>query len=886
MVDFKPIMLTESKLKTLPIKQGQLIVITDNYGLYLDVTAKIRKSIQQIFSITEAERNDMLVPVTGFYHISDKNKLYYYDSDWHMIGGEDIVIKKSNSNGYINVNGQDILVYSPTDLAITYTAQELSALKSGELLTIAMGKIKVAVDNLITHLTSYANPHKVSKSQVGLSKVENMSSNDILDLINYDHIINALGYEPPMQDTTYKAATSTVLGLVKSGNHISVGADGTVTVVGGYATQLAKAVNIAVSGAVSGTVSFNGASDVTINTTLANVPASKITGVLSIDNIPQGAIERCAVVKNDTERFALTTANIQKGDTVKVGTGDNAKMYLVVDDTKLSTEDGYEIYRAGSAASVPWAGITGKPSVFSPEAHTHTKAQITDFPTSMPASDVSTWAKAATKPSYTPTEIGVISSAPVSGQVAVFDGTTGKIKSTGFTIAKSVPADAKFTDTIYSHPVYTAKVSGLYKVTIDDTGHVSATTAVTKTDITALGIPAQDTNTTYGLATSTTNGLIKIGYTASGKNYPVVLDSDGKAYVNVPWTDTTYTLATLGVTATATELNYSNGVTSNIQTQLDGKALAKHSHTKSEITDFPTALKNPTAIKFTGAVTGTYDGSAELTLNIPKADVSIRETDKHWIIGGADTGIVAEGKKGEPGNNGTSVTHSWDGTKLTITSASGVSSADLKGQKGDTGEIGPQGPAGTTDFNNLSNKPTALKNPQALTINGTVYDGSEAKSVTISGNWGGLSDKPDMLNCMRMYGGTKLDATATTADTNAQYPIISKSTGTAATLFTKELSDLPKGSYSVMVRMKVSAISSTANVFKLEVKDGTAINTRYIKPSMFSVANGYTTIGFVVEHSNTSLTVTLSIDTALASQTVGVDYLLIAPAMNGLASVA
>lgn len=43
----------------------------------------------------------------------------------------------------------------------------------------------------------------------------------------------------------------------------------------------------------------------------------------------------------------------------------------------------------------------------------------------------------------------------------------------------------------YVHPSYTAKSSGLYKITIDATGHVSAVTAVTKADITGLGIPAQ-----------------------------------------------------------------------------------------------------------------------------------------------------------------------------------------------------------------------------------------------------------------------------------------------------------------------------------------------------------------------------------------------------------
>ena len=64
---------------------------------------------------------------------------------------------------------------------------------------------------------------------------------------------------------------------------------------------------------------------------------------------------------------------------------------------------------------------------------------------------------------------------------------------TTYTLSKSVPSDAKFTDTVYTHPSYTAKSSGFYKVTVDATGHVSTVTAVAKSDITGLGIPAQDT---------------------------------------------------------------------------------------------------------------------------------------------------------------------------------------------------------------------------------------------------------------------------------------------------------------------------------------------------------------------------------------------------------
>ena len=58
----------------------------------------------------------------------------------------------------------------------------------------------------------------------------------------------------------------------------------------------------------------------------------------------------------------------------------------------------------------------------------------------------------------------------------------------------------------YTHPEHTAHESGLYKVGVDAQGHVSGATAVTKEDITGLGIPAQDT--TYGEATSKVAGLM------------------------------------------------------------------------------------------------------------------------------------------------------------------------------------------------------------------------------------------------------------------------------------------------------------------------------------------------------------------------------------------
>ena len=72
--------------------------------------------------------------------------------------------------------------------------------------------------------------------------------------------------------------------------------------------------------------------------------------------------------------------------------------------------------------------------------------------------------------------------------------------------------------------------------------------------------------------------------------------------------------------------------------------------------------------------------------------LTIRYTDGTYY-----TSESIRGEKGEPGKDGSdgvSVTHEWDGTVLKITSASGTSSANLKGEKGDNGEQGIQGPKG------------------------------------------------------------------------------------------------------------------------------------------------------------------------------------------------
>ena len=108
---------------------------------------------------------------------------------------------------------------------------------------------------------------------------------------------------------------------------------------------------------------------------ITSLNVDKLVGVIGIEHIPQGALERVVPVANDTARFALTTDDVQKGDVVKVE--ETGLMYFVTDDTKLTSEAGYMPFTAGAATSVPWSGITGKPATFTPSVHTHSIANVT-----------------------------------------------------------------------------------------------------------------------------------------------------------------------------------------------------------------------------------------------------------------------------------------------------------------------------------------------------------------------------------------------------------------------------------------------------------------------------------------------------------------------------
>ena len=114
-------------------------------------------------------------------------------------------------------------------------------------------------------------------------------------------------------------------------------------------------------------------------TSSSNLDASKLTsGTVDIARLPQGALERLIKVANEAARYALTIADVQLGDTVQQL--DTGIMYVVTDTDHLDSAAGYTEYTAGTAASVPWSGVTGKPT-FAAVATSGAYSDLTGTPT-------------------------------------------------------------------------------------------------------------------------------------------------------------------------------------------------------------------------------------------------------------------------------------------------------------------------------------------------------------------------------------------------------------------------------------------------------------------------------------------------------------------------
>lgn len=237
-----------------------------------------------------------------------------------------------------------------------------------------------------------------------------------------------------------------------------------------------------------------------------------------------------------------------------------------------------KISNATNADAVPWSGVTGKPSTFTPSSHTHddryyteseinsklsgkansshthTKSQITDFPTSMPASDVYSWAKASSKPSYSASEVGAVPTSrtvngkALSANITLSAGDVGAAASShshNYAGSSSAGGNANWangaTYANYSYndkpattagtgAAYTASVSGLTLVvgaSFVMVPHTVSTTTAPTLNVNKLG--AKNIRMRISSSTSSTVALPNSAFLSANK--PVRMVYDGSYWV-------------------------------------------------------------------------------------------------------------------------------------------------------------------------------------------------------------------------------------------------------------------------------------------------------------------------------------------------------------------
>lgn len=147
---------------------------------------------------------------------------------------------------------------------------------------------------------------------------------------------------------------TTFAGRVTGNGGFTGNLTGNVTGNADTATKLKNARSISVKGGNNGgtgSANFDGSGNISI--TIPSIDAASVTGVLPLNTIPHAALERLVHVANKATRFQLTNTQVQTGDSVIQD--DTGIMYIVVDDTKLNSDAGYQEYKAGTALNASHA---------------------------------------------------------------------------------------------------------------------------------------------------------------------------------------------------------------------------------------------------------------------------------------------------------------------------------------------------------------------------------------------------------------------------------------------------------------------------------------------------------------------------------------------------
>ena len=494
-------------------------------------------------------------------------------------------------------------------------------------------------------------------------------------------VTTALGYTPPTTNTTYTAGTGLSLsngafsvktGYTTSGKNYKVQADsnGNLYVNVPWTDSTPVTSVFGRTGAVtlskSDVTTALGYTPPTSNTTYSAATYSTL-GLVKPAYTSTGAASLTTAAATNTTTPTIAAKTTTAGRYYAVEADKNGVLFVNVPWSDTNTQTVTSVFGRTGAVTLTKSDVTTALGYTPPTSDTNTH-----YTTRLYAGASGTAANAAATNPY----------------LKVTDDNTyrNQIRFVG-SGATTVSSDANGNITISSTDTNTHAVTSVF-------GRTGAVT-LTKSDVTtALGYtpPTTDTNTTYSTATSSTLGLVKIGYTQSGKNYPVQL-SNGQMYVNVPWTDTntTYTLSSFGITATSTELNYCDGVTSNIQTQINNCFSASVSRTANHVLAAPNGSNGNASFralvaadipslnvsKLTAGTLGTARGGTGITSN-PSMLVNLGSTSAASVFAASPrpgiTGTLGIG------NGGTGATSkSGARTNLGITSGTSLPASATAG---------------------------------------------------------------------------------------------------------------------------------------------------------------------------------------------------------------
>ena len=550
-------------------------------------------------------------------------------------------------------------------------------------------------------------------------------------------LINSKGYitEADIPSLTGGAAATSgqyVSGVTVSGHNVTVTKAALPTSVSGNAgtaTKLATSRVIAIAGAVQGSATFDGSSNVSINSTLNGFDASKITsGTINADRLPEipiskipaAAMERLYVVESQSAAMSLT---IQEGDVVQIGSG--GPMYFCVSESASTFATKFKEFTAGSATSVPWSGVTNAPTKLSQftndSGFTTNKGTVTSVAMSVPTG------------------------LSISGSPITASGTLALSYTSGF----SIPSTAKQTnwDTAYEWGDHAS--AGYVKNSVDE-------------NITGIK------NFMNGLKVFTNSATTSNEYNTTGKinitNYaaPIIFGSNsGKVWWSTQFQSSTTLLIgrTNSIPIRIQSLNSSEGNASEIyatrfyqneklvatEEWVTGKGYLTSvpAQTWGSITGKPTfatvatsgsyndLTNKPTIPSLSGYATQNWVTSQGYLTSIPAATSS--------TYGGIQIGYTTSGRNYavQLSNGKAYVYVPWTDSLPTATSSVlggvkigsniTVSSGTISLSKANVTSALGYTPANTSDIPKI---PIALPNPYALTINGTSYTGSSAVSVT------------------------------------------------------------------------------------------------------------------------------------------------------------